>query len=309
MNLNSNISDINPIFPAKVFLMGEYGILFGSMALSIPFTQYSGGLAFEKNAESPEIKMMEEYYIYLRESDNLSDFIGTLDFEKMAHDMKKGLVFRSDIPVGSGLGSSGALVASLYHRYAKQKAGKVDLKDLRRRLAVMENFFHGKSSGNDPLVCLLGESVLIDKDGSIRTVSIPGKGKGEAAVFLIDTFQHGSTRQMMEIVLSKMEHLAFRELFHSEFIAYNNSSIYRFLSGEKDAFFENLKSLSQFTLTHLPELIPGKFHQVWKQGLSSGNYFLKLCGSGGGGHILGFAKNYDNLSLPGDMQSKLVLRF
>ncbi|MFT5953016.1 MAG: mevalonate kinase, partial [Bacteroidia bacterium] len=33
---------------------------------------------------------------------------------------------------------------------------------------------------------------------------------------------------------------------------------------------------------------------VWKHGIESGDYYLKLCGSGGGGYILGFTKDYEN---------------
>ena len=38
-------------------------------------------------------------------------------------------------------------------------------------------------------------------------------------------------------------------------------------------------------------MIPDEFHDLWKKGIDSGSYFLKLCGSGGGGSILGFAPN------------------
>jgi mevalonate kinase len=32
---------------------------------------------------------------------------------------------------------------------------------------------------------------------------------------------------------------------------------------------------------------------VWKNGLQTNDYYLKLCGSGGGGYILGFAPDLD----------------
>ena len=40
-------------------------------------------------------------------------------------------------------------------------------------------------------------------------------------------------------------------------------------------------------------MIPDEFHHLWKKGIDSGSYFLKLCGSGGGGYILGFAPNIE----------------
>ena len=38
-------------------------------------------------------------------------------------------------------------------------------------------------------------------------------------------------------------------------------------------------------------MIPENFHKIWKKGIDTNDYFLKLCGSGGGGYILGFTKD------------------
>jgi mevalonate kinase len=40
-------------------------------------------------------------------------------------------------------------------------------------------------------------------------------------------------------------------------------------------------------------MIPEKFRQVWQQGIDSGVYYLKLCGSGGGGYLLGFTRDLE----------------
>ena len=40
-------------------------------------------------------------------------------------------------------------------------------------------------------------------------------------------------------------------------------------------------------------MIPGNFQELWRKGIESEDYFLKLCGSGGGGYIWGFAKDFD----------------
>jgi mevalonate kinase len=40
-------------------------------------------------------------------------------------------------------------------------------------------------------------------------------------------------------------------------------------------------------------MIPKKFHQLWASGIESNDYYLKLCGSGGGGYILGFTEDID----------------
>jgi mevalonate kinase len=38
-------------------------------------------------------------------------------------------------------------------------------------------------------------------------------------------------------------------------------------------------------------MIPKKFHSLWKKGIDTNAYYLKLCGSGGGGYILGFTQD------------------
>ena len=36
-----------------------------------------------------------------------------------------------------------------------------------------------------------------------------------------------------------------------------------------------------------------EIEELWKKGIEYDSYFLKLCGSGGGGYILGFAKDIE----------------
>ena len=40
-------------------------------------------------------------------------------------------------------------------------------------------------------------------------------------------------------------------------------------------------------------MIPDNFKKLWKEGIDSNSYYLKLCGSGGGGFILGFTENLE----------------
>jgi mevalonate kinase len=40
-------------------------------------------------------------------------------------------------------------------------------------------------------------------------------------------------------------------------------------------------------------MIPEQFHELWQKGIETNDYYLKLCGSGGGGYILGFTEDLD----------------
>jgi mevalonate kinase len=58
------------------------------------------------------------------------------------------------------------------------------------------------------------------------------------------------------------------------------------------SFFESLIKVSAFQLQHFTSMIPEDFITPWKYGLDSGKFQIKLCGSGGGGFLLGFTTDY-----------------
>jgi mevalonate kinase len=50
--------------------------------------------------------------------------------------------------------------------------------------------------------------------------------------------------------------------------------------------------------------VPEKWHALWQQGLDSKQFYLKLCGAGGGGFLLGIAL-YDFEKIPSILQPYL----
>ena len=75
--------------------------------------------------------------------------------------------------------------------------------DLRNIFSQMESFFHGKSSGLDPLNSYLSIPILIESKNKIDVTGIPiEKVNGEGAIFLLDSGQMGSTT-MVEIFMKR----------------------------------------------------------------------------------------------------------
>ena len=66
-----------------------------------------------------------------------------------------------------------------------------------------------------------------------------------------------------------------------------------FLQGNLKSLFKNIKSLSALVLQNFEPMIPNSFHKLWQKGIETNAYYLKLCGSGGGGFILGFTEDYE----------------
>ena len=82
-------------------------------------------------------------------------------------ELNRGLYFESSIPQGYGAGSSGALIAAFYEHFSISpitNPSDTHLKELKKELGVLESYFHGNSSGTDPLVSYLKHSLLLAKD-------------------------------------------------------------------------------------------------------------------------------------------------
>ena len=288
----------NPLFYAKILLFGEYGIIEDSQGLTLPYSFYKGTLKFSDNQSDFEKKSnesLQKYSDYLTNLELSKDF--KIDVEAFKKDIEKGLFFDSNIPQGYGVGSSGALVAAIFEKYSFKKynpstISKTQLKDLKKVFGELESYFHGKSSGIDPLICYMNLPILIENRESVDKVSIPKEEAGKGAIFLIDSGSIGETGPMVQIFFEKLKNEGFRKTLKEEFIKYNNACIDTFLNKEMTPFFKNLKNLSKWAYVHFKPMIPNNLYNAWKKGLDTNAYYLKLCGSGGGGYILGFAPDY-----------------
>lgn len=288
----------NPLFYAKILLFGEYGIIEDSQGLTLPYSFYKGTLKFsglESDFEKKSNDSLLKYSEYLKDLKLPETF--QLNISKFKKDIKKGLFFDSNIPQGYGVGSSGALVAAIFEMYSlksyePEQVSKDELKNLRTIFGQMESYFHGKSSGIDPLICYMNLPILIESKDSVDKVTVPASHEGKGAIFLIDSGMTGETGPMVQIFFEKMKTEGFRKTMKEEFIRYNNACIDAFLKKEMTPLFRNLKSLSVWAYEHFKPMIPESIYNAWKKGLDTNAYYLKLCGSGGGGYILGFTKDY-----------------
>ena len=287
-----------PLFYSKILLFGEYGIIEDSKGLSIPYNFFNGALKITEN-HTPESKksnlILLEFCEFLKDVEDLN-----LDLDLFKQHISKGLYFDSSIPRGYGVGSSGALVAAIYDKYSNNKITVLEnltrekLLVLKSIFSKMESYFHGRSSGLDPLNSYLSIPILIKSKNEINVTGIPSqKSNGNGAVFLIDSGQTGSTAPMVKIFMEKMKSEGFRNMINSEFIKHTNLCVDNFLSGDIKNLFNHTKKLSKIVFDNFKPMIPTDFHDLWKKGIDSESYFLKLCGSGGGGYILGFAPDID----------------
>lgn len=297
----------NHIFYSKILLFGEYSVICDSMGLSIPYTHFKGELSFINEDKYTDLdyavnsnKMLQDYLDHLKRLEQNKELKCSLDLAMFEKDINDGLYFESTIPQGFGLGSSGALVAAIYDRYNPKKIenirnfSKEEIKDLKQCFSQLESYFHGVSSGLDPLNSFMKSPLLIKNKEDIRPVGIPrSKHTKDGAIFLINTGSPGKTEPLVNLFLQKCKQQSFYKKIRNELIPITEGCIKSIIKGDSKEFFSKLETLSKFFLSNLSPMIPDKFKEIWKQGLDSKAYYLKLCGSGGGGFLLGFTENFE----------------
>ena len=292
-----------PLFYSKILLFGEYGIIQDSKGLSIPYNFYNGALKTDKNPSEEAISSNGHLKRFVAHLKNLAVEQPTLvqfDLVTLEQDVKNGMYFDSSIPQGYGVGSSGALVAAIYDKYAQHKITVLEnltrekLLELKTIFSQMESFFHGKSSGLDPLNSYLSIPILINSKDNIEATGIPTQSlDGKGAVFLIDSGIVGETAPMVNIFMENLKDQGFRNMLKTQFVKYTDSCVENFLGGDMKSLFANTKKLSKVVLSHFKPMIPEEFHAIWQKGIDTNDYYLKLCGSGGGGYILGFTEDLE----------------
>ena len=283
-------------YNAKVLLFGEYTIIHGANALAIPVTQFSGKWAFANDSQATILnKELIAFADYVEQLYKNELVFYDLDLKTFRQEIGKGLYFQSTIPHGYGAGSSGALCAAVYERFSQYKIGvieNIDLYDLRIKLALLEKYFHGSSSGIDPLISLINKPVLINQSNN-SIVRLPASGHSNRAVFLLDTGIKRKTEPLVRLFLEKYKNDFFVTICKERLTNFNENAIQCFLQAQWQELFNTVHQISRIQLEHFNEMIPEGFLSVWKEGLERELYRLKLCGAGGGGFILGFTNDLE----------------
>jgi mevalonate kinase len=309
-----------PLFYSKILLFGEYGIIKDSKGLSIPYNFYNGALKVDENPSEEAVKSnasLKRFVSHLGNLQTEQPELVTFNLDVLKSDVERGMYFDSSIPQGYGVGSSGALVAAIYDKYANNKITVLEnltrekLLQLKAIFSQMESFFHGKSSGLDPLNSYLSLPILINSKDNIEPTGIPSQSaQGKGAVFLIDSGIVGETAPMVNIFMENLKEEGFRKMLKSQFIKYTDACVENFLHGDMKSLFANTKKLSKVVLNNFKPMIPEQFHQVWQRGIDTNDYYLKLCGSGGGGYILGFTQDLEKAKVSlKDYKLEVVYQF
>ncbi|HKK78420.1 MAG TPA: hypothetical protein VJ933_02280 [Phaeodactylibacter sp.] len=277
------------VFPGKLLLFGEYTVLLGGRALAIPIPEYAGHWAFgTARVKQP----LRPFFNFLKHRQKQGLLAAQLNLSRFEEELEGGLYFDSSIPVGYGLGSSGALCAAVYDRYALERIAPEDEErqnELRQQLAQMEGFFHGSSSGADPLICYLQQPLLLEH-GKANRVSPLMPTTPTHSFFLLDTQRPRHTAPLVDRFHAYCEQPAFRQMAEQLWMPLSERATQQYVQGKRTALAVTMDTLSSVQLEHLQSWIPEAVRPFWREGLKSRQYSMKLCGAGGGGFLLGYGK-------------------
>ena len=277
---------------SKVILFGEYSMIFDATALVIPLKRFSAQWQFPQSrnlaSSLPSNQSLKQFCKYLSENQELSNLF---DFQSFDKDLNGGLFLASNVPSGYGLGSSGALVAAVYDRYAIQKTE--DYLQLKTCFGQMESYFHGSSSGIDPLQCYLGQPFRITPKGA--QILSDEFLKKDIRICLIDTKIKSNTKPLVEHFKAQRETPEFLSRFQAAYSPNIKTCIETMISCDKDLFFKSLKQLAKGQLQFLRPMITDNTLDLFTSDYDF-NFGVKISGSGGGGYVLGFTDEVDATS-------------
>jgi mevalonate kinase len=283
-----------PHYPSKVLLLGEYTIIQNSAALAIPYTHYKSywnddplSSSFENTIDPSFSKQsLQKIALDLKSLDR-----PLLNLKQLEEDLNNGLWLCTNSPMGYGLGSSGAVCAAIYDRYGLQKTS--DLQLLKQDLALLEHSFHGKSSGIDPLIAYIKQPLWVHSDKSIEPIQLPKRKEG--SIFLIDTQLPRISTPLINFFVASCEQAEFNQSFVAPVSSAVDKAIHALIEGNFKSLMQSIQVISELQFAFLPPMVPSVVHELWQRGLDSNDFYIKICGAGGGGFMLGFAPDWEKV--------------
>jgi mevalonate kinase len=271
-------------YPGKILLYGEYSIVLKNKALAIPLFSQSGSW---ERANGADNKTLYGWLEYLKKLPNAANYNLVL-FEE---ELNRGLFFESTIPQGYGAGSSGALVAAFYAHSSISPITNpsiTNLQELKKEFGVLESYFHGNSSGTDPLVSYLKHSLLLAND-KIDKINLPSP-PDDLFFFLLDCGMARKTEPLVSTFLHEIHNNKdYTADFETHYVPVVNQTIQEHLDSRFSALKKCWLELSQLQTHFFKAMIPKNLIEYWHKGNNEGHTHLKLCGAGGGGYLLGLS--------------------
>ncbi|PHI20554.1 hypothetical protein CEQ90_07325 [Lewinellaceae bacterium SD302] len=272
-------------YPAKVLLFGEHTVLRGGRALAVPCPAFGLQWTLKRSAK-PDARLKE--FVWFLQKKRVGKF---LQISLLKKDLEKGWRLMGNVPHGYGVGSSGVVCAAIWQRYGNDVARSLEPMELRHRLAEMESFYHGSSSGTDPLISYLDRPVILS-DRGLDITELPADWARD--FFLLDTRLPRKSAPLIDYFTRHFdEDLKWQQTIRTGWMQWADDCISALIEGDRPALCHSFAKLSEAQLAGVPKFIPPAVQPLWR----GSHHRLKLCGAGGGGFMLGLTKDWPRTQL------------
>lgn len=275
-----------PVIPSKLLLFGEHSVLVGLPAVTLPLWDFTSRLKFSGSGkqEMQSGLMLKEFARYLQQE---NDFKKAIDVDKLIDLINQGLYLDSDIPAGYGLGSSANVCVAVYKAF--NFGISVDTAYLKDFYGKMESYYHGKSSGIDPLVVHAEKPLMVNSSG-IGFLNDDVRFPEGMNIYLLNSGIPRNAADMVNTFRQLYEDADYRKNFHRHYQPALEKITNTILNGERVSY-GMLRELSFRQLQFFRKMIPESLLNIWQQHLSDDTAYFKILGAGGGGFFLVFSMN------------------
>jgi mevalonate kinase len=214
--------------PGKIHLMGEHAVVYGKPALlaaidmrctvQLTPTENDSITITVQDLKKTKKYLPEEILIVTKATDTIMEAVDipaiaigetiTCLQERLPSGFT--LTITSEIPVGSGLGSSAAISVAVAAAIMVFLTKKIDTQAVNEIAFNVEKRIHGNPSGGDNTICCYGGTILFQKGKKQSAVAIAKKMTGN--FFLIDSGRPvETTGEMVTKVKSHMSKVTSKE--------------------------------------------------------------------------------------------------
>jgi len=202
--------------PAKVILLGEHAAVYGKPVLTVTLDLRAYATVKRRDDDkviinAPDLKVKGYETTVFELPDKIEEKkVGFLlnivwrALDKIGKNSGLEVTIKSDIPVGSGLGSSAAISSSLILAISEEFGAKLSKQEVAETAWACEHLVHSKSSGVDPFAVTFG-GLCSYKHGRIREI----KAKKFPELIIVNTGIASKTGDVVSAVNRRKENALF----------------------------------------------------------------------------------------------------
>lgn len=249
---------------AKVILIGEHSILYGGLALVVPFDKKV--YVNIRKANTPFFSYDKAYMELVYKIVGKTPYI-TIDV-------------KNTVPKEKGLGSSASFALSITKALLKYYKKSMSDNQIYELCKEYEDKIHRPSSGMDIAVQMKNKPIIYSKD-KVEDISF----SFGINVVILDTFEKGSTQKAIKTVKNSINF----EKEIDNLKEYAKNAVLSTKNKDKNIFLEQIKK-AQKSLEKL-DIVSDKAKNLIQETLKNKALASKISGSGLGGIVISFVED------------------